>query len=367
MLYRYLVRPILFRLDPETAHYTAMGSLTWACKVPGVLRAVSWLSTVRHPKLKSEVFGLSFDNPIGLAAGFDKDARWMRELSALGFGFLEVGTLTAHPQPGNARPRLFRVPKDQGLINRMGFNNEGSEAAAKRLARYRGELTLGVNLGRSKITPNELADDDYLLSFRRVFDHADYITVNVSSPNTPGLRQLQDKEPLTRLLLALQSENLKIASQRNKAPKPILLKIAPDLEESQLDDIAELVMSTKIAGLIATNTTIGRSGLKTSADRIAAIGNGGLSGRPLTDLSRRVVAGLYRRTQGQVPIVGVGGIFSAEDAWRMIGAGASLVQVYSGFIYSGPRMAAQLAHGLLKQLDAAGLDHISKAVGRDVS
>ncbi|MEZ6108850.1 MAG: quinone-dependent dihydroorotate dehydrogenase, partial [Pirellulaceae bacterium] len=251
MIYRYILRPLLFRLDPENAHYFAMGALQWACRMPGGPRLLSAMSTARDPRLETEVFGLRFDNPIGLAAGFDKDARWMRELSALGFGSLEVGTLTAHAQPGNARPRLFRVPRDQGLINRMGFNNQGSEEAARRLARYQGQLTLGVNIGKSKITPNELAEEDYLQSFRRVFDHADYVTINVSSPNTPGLRQLQDREPLERLLKALQAENSRLATQRNKQLKPLLLKIAPDLEEAQLDDISALVLETKLAGIIA--------------------------------------------------------------------------------------------------------------------
>lgn len=367
MVYRFAIRPLLFKLDPESAHYFAMGLLHSSSRIPGVLSFLRAMSTLRDERLESSVFGLKFANPVGLAAGFDKDARWMRELSALGFGFIEVGTLTAHPQSGNPKPRLFRVPADRGVINRMGFNNEGSELAAQRLAKHRPSVTLGVNLGKSKITPNELAEEDYLQSFRRVFDFADYLTINVSSPNTPGLRQLQDREPLTRLLTAFQQENQRIAAQRNKAPKPVLLKIAPDLEDAQLDDIADLTLETKIAGLIATNTTISRSGLKTDQKRIDSIGNGGLSGKPLSERSRAVVSRLFRRTEGKVPIIGVGGIFTADDAWRMIGAGASLVQIYTGFIYEGPSCVKRINRGLLTSLDSAGLERIAQAVGRDVS
>lgn len=367
MIYRSAIRPLLFRLDPENAHYFAMGLLSSSGRIPGVLALLRGMSSFKDSRLQRELFGLNFSNPVGLAAGFDKDAKWMKELSALGFGFLEVGTLTAHAQSGNPKPRLFRVPADSGVINRMGFNNEGSEVAAQRLAKYLPSLPLGINLGKSKVTPNELAEGDYLLSFRRVFDYASYIAVNVSSPNTPGLRQLQDREPLTRLLMSLQAENQKIASERNRSPKPILLKIAPDLEDAQLDDIAELTLETKIAGLIATNTTISRSGLKTPEQRITEIGNGGLSGKPLTERSRAVVSRLFRRTEGKVPIIGVGGIFKAEDAWRMIGAGASLVQVYTGFIYEGPLCVKRINQGLSKQLASAGLTNISEAVGRDVS
>ncbi|HRF02273.1 MAG TPA: quinone-dependent dihydroorotate dehydrogenase [Pirellulaceae bacterium] len=363
MIWRSILRPLLFRFSAERAHHLGIGSLRMAGRVPGLLAAIGSTTRVVDPRLATERFGLSFPAPVGLAAGFDKDAMLIRELPAIGFGFVEVGTLTAHSQPGNPQPRLFRLPADRAVINRMGFNNGGSAAAADRLKRApKSRVPLGINIGKSKITPNDEALEDYLTSFRRLADMADYVTVNVSSPNTPGLRQLQDREPLQRLLAALQQEN----AARSR-PLPLLLKIAPDLEESQLDDIADLAASCRLAGLIATNTTIGREGLKTDAETVRQIGAGGLSGKPLTERSREVVAGLYRRTQGKLPIIGVGGIFDADDAWRMIGAGASLLQVYTGLVYEGPWFVKRLHRGLIERLERAGLKHLDDAVGRDLN
>ncbi|GAB3987294.1 quinone-dependent dihydroorotate dehydrogenase [Spirosoma daeguense] len=298
--------------------------------------------------MERTVFGITFPNPVGMAAGFDKNAELISELSDLGFGFVEIGTVTPRPQPGNPRPRLFRLKPDGGLVNRMGFNNKGASVAAERLRRFaqtRGDrqVIVGGNIGKNKDTPNEEALNDYLLNFRELFDTVDYFVVNVSSPNTPGLRDLQEREPLTRLLSAIQSEN-----KQRSTPKPILLKIAPDLTNGQLDDIIAIVAETGIAGVIATNTTISRSGLKTEARDIEQIGAGGVSGRPLRDRATEVIRYLHQQSGGAFPIVGVGGIFSPEDAQEKLDAGASLIQLYTGFIYEGPGVARRINRTLLK-------------------
>ena len=299
---------------------------------------------MENPSLGKEVFGLHFKNPVGLAAGFDKNAKWIDELSSLGFGFIEIGTVTPKPQSGNEKPRLFRLPLDEAIINRMGFNNDGSEAAAELLRIRKSGVIIGGNIGKNKITPNEQALEDYLLAFDDLHDFVDYFVVNVSSPNTPGLRELQEKEPLSRILLALKKRNLEKRSQR-----PILLKIAPDLTDSQLDDIIEIVHVTGIDGLIATNTTIERTPLRSSRSEVEKIGAGGLSGKPLTKRSTEVIRYLHTRSNGAFPIIGVGGIHSAEDALEKLEAGATLVQVYSGFIYEGPALVKNICKGLLKQ------------------
>lgn len=366
MLWRYLIRPFLFSIDAEPAHHFAMGGYRAMTRLPGVCSLLHALYHVKDPALHCQLWGLDFPNPIGLGAGFDKRARWFNELAALGFGHIEVGTITAHPQPGNPKPRLFRVPQDQGLINRLGFNNKGCETAAENLKHQTIRTILGINIGKSKVTELNEATADYLRSFERLFDYANYFTVNVSSPNTPNLRELQDRDRLEDLLTALQLRNVEMAQAKAVAPKPILLKIAPDLTEEQLDDIAEILLEKKLSGLIATNTTIDRSGLKTPKERIDAIGAGGLSGRPLTSRSREVVKGMYRRLGGKIPIVGVGGVFSAEDAWEMMCAGASLVQVYTGFIYSGPGFVAQINRELSRRLAAEGVSHIGDIVGSSV-
>lgn len=364
MLWQYLVRPILFRFDPEWTHYFSMGTFGFANR----LWPVDYLSRkcfgVHDAALKAECLGLSFDNPIGLAAGFDKDARWYRPLSSLGFGHVEVGTITAHPQSGNPKPRLFRLVKDRAIVNRMGFNNRGSEFAADCFGRSeKPDCVLGINIGKSKITPIEGAVEDYLQSLGRLFEFADYLTINVSSPNTPGLRQLQDREPLLNLLSQLTARSKEIARERGCEARPILLKIAPDLNEHQLDDIVQILVESKADGVIATNTTISREGLKTPQERVQATGAGGLSGQPLTLQSRNVVKHLYRQLQGRIPVIGVGGIMKGDDAWQMICSGASLVQVYTGFIYGGPGFVAGLNRFLSMKLKENGYANISEAVG----
>ena len=306
-------------------------------KLPGARSFAKRKYSIEDPSLEREIFGIKFPNPVGLAAGFDKDAKLYKELGQLGFGFVEIGTVTPKGQPGNPKPRLFRLPKDNALINRMGFNNEGVKAAAKRLKGRNQNLVIGGNIGKNKITL-----DDYLICFRELFDVVDYFVVNVSSPNTPNLRELQDKEPLTKLLLALQQENAK----RQKS-KPILLKIAPDLTNEQLDDIVEIVKSSGIAGVIATNTTISREGLKTEKSELDTIGNGGLSGKPLTNRSTEVIRYLSEKSEKSFPIIGVGGIHSEEDALEKLDAGADLVQLYTGFVYEGPALVKRINESLL--------------------
>lgn len=308
----------------------------------------SWLrSSWKSPKgsVSKELFGLHFPNPVGLAAGFDKDGTYLHAMAALGFGFLEIGTVTPKPQLGNPKPRLFRLPKDHALINRMGFNNHGVDKMVNRLKAGKPKgIVIGGNIGKNKITPNEEAVNDYENAFRKLFPYVDYFVVNVSSPNTPNLRALQEKEPLTQLLVHLQELN-----QQQAAPKPILLKIAPDLSESQLDEIIEIVQQTKLAGIIATNTTISRDGLSISAQKVEKIGAGGLSGQPLRERSTEVIRYIYNKSHGKLPIIGVGGISSPEDALEKIKAGASLVQIYSGLVYEGPTLARNINRALLQE------------------
>jgi dihydroorotate dehydrogenase len=342
-MYKRLVLPILFRFDAEAIHHFATSALKFVLAIPGMRGLARSMYVVDDPRLRRTVFGIEFPNPIGMAAGFDKNAELVSELNAVGFGFVEIGTVTPRPQSGNPKPRLFRLKADGGLINRMGFNNKGAGPAAGRLRNRQPGLIVGGNIGKNKDTPNENALDDYLICFQELFDVVDYFVVNVSSPNTPGLRDLQEREPLTRLLQALQQEN------RLKAiPKPILLKIAPDLTNSQLDDIIAIVADTQIAGVIATNTTISRAGLQTDTMTVEQMGAGGVSGRPVRDRSTEVIRYLHTQSGGAFPIVGVGGIFTADDALAKLRAGASLVQVYTGFIYEGPAMAKRICHGLLK-------------------
>ena len=298
----------------------------------------------KHPKLKKQLFGLTFENPVGLAAGLDKDAKVFNELSSLGFGFIEIGTLTPKPQPGNDKPRLFRLPNDNALINRMGFNNEGVDAAAIRLKTKKTNTIIGGNIGKNKVTANEDAIKDYEYCFNSLFDVVDYFVVNVSSPNTPNLRELQDKEPLTNLLNHLQNINNAKAKR-----KPLLLKIAPDLTDSQLDDIIDIVKSTKIDGIVATNTTIAREPLTYPKPEIEKIGMGGLSGKPLTKRSTEVIKYLKTKSNNAFPVIGVGGIHSPEDAIEKIKAGADLIQLYTGFIYEGPALIKKINKELIKQ------------------
>jgi dihydroorotate dehydrogenase len=346
-MYKHLILPILFRFDAENIHHTVTRLLKIALAIPGVSFLCRKLYLLEDNRLARTVFGLTFPNPVGIAAGFDKNAELISELSDLGFGFVEIGTVTPRPQPGNPRPRLFRLKADQGLINRMGFNNKGVGPAAGRLrefAQNRGKrrVIVGGNIGKNKDTPNENALNDYLANFRELFDVVDYFVVNVSSPNTPGLRELQERGPLTHLLTALQQEN-----HQHTKPKPILLKIAPDLTNSQLDDIIAIVAETGIAGIIATNTTISRDGLLTDKDIVENMGAGGVSGQPLRDRATEVIRYLHHQSKGAFPIIGVGGIASAADAREKLQAGASLVQVYTSFIYEGPGLAKQINRGLL--------------------
>ena len=338
-MYKSLIRPALFKFDPEEVHYFTFNFLRKFCKIPGALGFLKSKYKFEDPRLEREVFGLKFKNPVGLAAGFDKDAKLYKELSALGFGFIEVGTVTPKPQPGNEKKRLFRLKEDSAIINRMGFNNEGVEQMVERLKKNKNVL-IGGNIGKNKVTPNENAVDDYVFSFEALFDHVNYFVVNVSSPNTPNLRELQDKEPLKYLLNTLQKRN-----QLKPAPKPILLKIAPDLTDAQLMDIIEIVQETKIAGVIATNTTISREGLRSGyKDEM-----GGLSGKPLTKRSTEVIRFLSEKSEKAFPIIGVGGIHSAKDAIEKLEAGASLVQLYTGFIYEGPALINEINKEILKK------------------
>lgn len=336
-MYKLLIKPLLFGFSPEKAHGLAMSMLRLTVNMPGGAWLMRQLFTFEHPNLRRELFGLSFKNPVGLAAGFDKDAKYIDELDCLGFGFIEIGTLTPKGQPGNEQPRLFRLPTDEALINRMGFNNQGVEIALEKLKNRNKSIIVGGNIGKNKVTPNELATEDYLYCFKALFDYVDYFVVNVSSPNTPDLRALQEKEPLTKLLKTLQAEN-----NKQTKSKPILLKIAPDLTNEQLDDIIEIVTETKLAGIIAGNTTINRAGLSTSNATLEAIGNGGLSGAPLRKRATEVVHYIHTKSNGQIPIIGVGGINSAEDALEKIKAGASLIQIYTGFVYQGPSLIKRI-------------------------
>ncbi|MCK8492205.1 quinone-dependent dihydroorotate dehydrogenase [Spirosoma sp. RP8] len=349
-MYKRIILPLLFRFDAETIHHAVTTVLKFGLALPGVSAVCRRLFVIEDQRLNRTVFGLTFPNPVGMAAGFDKNAELVSELSDLGFGFVEIGTVTPRPQPGNPRPRLFRLKADGGLINRMGFNNKGAGPAGGRLrhfAKNRGgrNVIIGGNIGKNKDTPNESALNDYLVSFRELFDAVDYFVVNVSSPNTPGLRDLQEREPLTRLLTALQTEN-----RQRATPKPILLKIAPDLTNGQLDDIIAIVSDTGIAGVIATNTTISRDGLRTDSATVSQIGAGGVSGRPLRERSTEVIRYLHQQSGGAFPIIGVGGIFSPEDAQEKLQAGASLIQVYTSFIYEGPGLAKRINRALLKDV-----------------
>jgi dihydroorotate dehydrogenase len=342
MFYQIFIKPFFFLFNPERAHYLAADLIRFSLHIPGIPSLFKALFQVQDKRLERTVFGLRFPNPVGLAAGFDKNAQLIDEFAELGFGFIEIGTVTPKPQDGNPKPRLFRLLEDQAIINRMGFNNEGLTVIKSRLENRRSKVIVGGNLGKNKVTPNELADDDYCQGFEALYDVVDYFVVNVSSPNTPNLRALQEKEPLKQLLQTLQNLNA-----LKPAQKPILLKIAPDLSNDQLDDVIEIILETRLAGVIATNTTLSREGLK--SDHKGEMG--GLSGKPLTQRSTEVIAYLYQKSNGQFPIIGVGGIHSGADAVEKLKAGASLIQIYSGFIYEGPSLVKDINQEIL----AAGL------------
>ena len=339
-MYKVFIKPILFLFDPEWVHHTVFSTLKLIHRIPGMGNLIMGFYQVKDQRLERKLFGLTFPNPVGLAAGFDKDAKLYKELSNFGFGFIEIGTLTPKPQPGNPKKRLFRLPEDGGLINRMGFNNEGVEAAIERLKRNKGIL-IGGNIGKNKLTPNEEAVSDYVQCFEALFPHVDYFVVNVSSPNTPNLRALQDKEPLTHLL-----QTLKDLNHSKSKPKPILLKIAPDLTEEQLVDIIDIITSVKIDGVIATNTTLSREGLHSKNKSEM----GGLSGKPVTKKSTEVIRFLHKKSKNAFPIIGVGGIHSPKDAIEKLEAGASLVQLYTGFVYEGPGVVKKINKAILKSV-----------------
>ena len=339
-----LIRSVLFLFDPEKVHYFTAAMLRIVLRIPGVNFLWRKYFVFEDKRLERHLFGLTFKNPVGLAAGFDKNANMYNELAQCGFGFIEIGTVTPLAQPGNDKPRLFRLKKDKAIINRMGFNNDGVDAAVLNLKKRKTKVIIGGNIGKNKMTENENAVDDYVLAFEGLHDYVDYFVVNVSSPNTPNLRALQEKEPLTALLSELKSRNKKKAVQR-----PILLKIAPDLTTEQLDDIIEIVLNTEIDGVIATNTTIQRDGLLESEQSLAEIGAGGLSGKPLTKQSTEVIRYLHTQSKGKFPIIGVGGIHSPEDAIEKLEAGASLVQLYTGFIYEGPGLIKRINKALIQK------------------
>ncbi len=346
-MYKTVVRPLLFSFDPEAVHHFSFKSIKLLSKLPGFNTLSRKRYHHNHPALQRELFGLTFPNPVGMAAGFDKDAKAFKEFADLGFGFIEIGTLTPKPQAGNPKQRLFRLKQDQAIVNRMGFNNGGVDEAVERLKKnpklgQKGHVLIGGNIGKNKVTPNDEAVNDYIICFEKLFDHVDYFTVNVSSPNTPGLRELQDRKPLTHILQTLQDLN-------NDKPqrKPILLKIAPDLTDDQLLDIIGIVADTKIDGVIATNTTIERTNLKSEASLQKEAG--GLSGAPLTSRATDVIAFIHDRSNGAFPIIGVGGIMTAQDAIDKLNAGASLVQLYTGFVYEGPALIKNINSAIIAQ------------------
>ncbi len=343
-----IIKNLLFKKSPEEAHYWTMRQLQKAYKIFPIRKLLAAQCSSKRKDLAQTIWGIEFKNPVGLAAGFDKDAKYIQELDMLGFGFIEIGTLTPKPQEGNPKPRLFRLPKDEALINRMGFNNGGVDPAAQRLKSKPKNIIIGGNIGKNKTTPNEQADQDYIYCFEALYDVVDYFTVNVSSPNTPNLRALQDKEPLEKLLNSLMTLN-----HQKGEPKPILLKIAPDLNEAQLDDIIAIVKNTGIQGIVATNTTISRDEFQTDADTVASIGAGGLSGKPVKNQATKVIQYLSTHSNHSIPIIAVGGIQTADDAQEKLNAGACLVQVYTGFIYEGPQIVKNICNKIQLNPNAA--------------
>lgn len=339
-----IIRAILFFFDPEKVHYLTAATIRFVLKIPGMKLIWRKLYSVNDPRLKKTVFGITFDNPVGLAAGFDKNASMYNDLAYCGFGFIEIGTVTPKGQPGNDKPRLFRLKEDEAIINRMGFNNDGVACAIENLKQKKTKIIIGGNIGKNKVTPNEEANADYVYSFNQLFEYVDYFVVNVSSPNTPNLRELQEKEPLKQLLSEIQAEN-----RLKKNPKPILLKIAPDLTNEQLDDIIEIVNEIKLDGIIATNTTISRDDLVTDKSIVESIGAGGLSGKPVKNRSTEVIRYLAEKSNKSFPIIGVGGIHTAADAIEKLDAGADLIQLYTGFIYEGPALVKRINKALLKR------------------
>lgn len=345
--YSTFIRNILFRFDPEKVHHFTFSILKIIFKIPFVRSIINSICNSENKKSEKVLMGIKFPNPIGLAAGFDKDAKMYSELSALGFGFIEVGTVTPKPQPGNDKPRLFRLPKDSAIINRMGFNNSGVVEMVSQLKKNKRNVIIGGNIGKNKLTPNEDAILDYLICLEELFLYVDYFVVNVSSPNTPGLRALQEKEPLLKILIALQDRNNELASENKLNRRPILLKIAPDLNNEQLEEIVEVLFESKLDGVVATNTTISRPSLISNASEVEKMGAGGLSGKPLAKRSTEVIQFLAQRSNKKFVIVGVGGIHNSKDAIEKMNAGADLIQLYTGFIYEGPALIKQIKRELI--------------------
>lgn len=365
MLYRWLLRPLLFLFPAETAHHLAFGALRLACAIPGVTALLRALLRPRDPALRIDALGRTFDSPVGLAAGFDKNAEGHDALLAIGFGFVEVGTLTGQAQPGNPRPRMFRLSADRALINRLGFNNQGSAAAEPRLARRdRARGVVGVNVGKTKLAPDDAAIADYERSTELLAPHADYLVVNVSSPNTPGLRDLQAVSKLGPLLRAVQASIERACPAADRRP-PLLVKIAPDLSDDDVDAVADLALELGLAGIVATNTTIRRDGLRTPAETVEAIGAGGLSGAPLHDRSLEVLRRLRARAGDRLTLISVGGIETAAQAWARIRAGATLVQLYTGFVYGGPTLPSRMARDLARLARDAGHARVQDAIGSE--
>lgn len=345
-MYKYFLKPFFFLFDPEKIHHFVFSLLKLIHYIPGIGLLNRLIFTVNDPKLKRELFGLTFNNPVGLAAGFDKNARLFNQLSNFGFGFIEIGTVTPKPQFGNSKKRLFRLPQDEGLINRMGFNNDGVNTIADRLSKNKKRVLIGGNIGKNTATDEMDAERDYIINFKALYPYVDYFVINVSCPNAGSTARLNDKDFLINLLLQLKA----IVAEMEIA-RPILLKIGPDRSNSQLDEVIEIVQTTKIAGVIATNTATDRSDLSTPESRLKEIGNGGLSGKPLAKRSTEVIKYLSEKSSKAFPIIGVGGIHSAEDAWEKIEAGADLVQIYTGFIYRGPNLVKKINKRILKEMD----------------
>jgi len=343
-MYKSFIRPLLFTLNPETVHHLIVKLIKIGFRFPFISSITGSLYTFSNKKLNREFLGLSFKNPVGLAAGFDKNAEVFDEFQYFGFSFIEIGTVTPLPQPGNPKPRSFRINKDKGLINRMGFNNKGVDYAVNRLKNRKPGIIIGGNIGKNTETPNEKAIEDYITSFKKIYDHVNYIVINLSCPNIKNLNELQDKEKTTRILNELDRIRAKYTSR-----KPILLKISPDLTTDQLDDAIEIYYNTGVDGIIATNTTIKREGLNTSKEKIKSIGNGGLSGQPLSELSTNHIRYISKKSMGEIPIIGVGGIMTVDDALEKLKAGASLVQIYTGFIYNGPGFVKKINKAILKE------------------
>lgn len=359
MIYEKIIRPILFKFserDPEIAHEKTLSLLRWIGQREWLVKLIENFLTVKDERLEQEVFGLNFPNPVGLAAGFDKNAVALQGLQALGFGFLEVGTVTKYRQTGNVRPRISRFKKEEALINRMGFPNDGADIIAKRLRKTKKvTIPLGINLGKSTNTPLEYATEDYKYLLRKFYNEGDYFVINISSPNIPGLRELQEKKKLDVLLRSVRKEAKILAKHSQGVRKPILLKISPDLEPKAIDDLLDICCERRVDGLIATNTTISRDGLNASAPK-----EGGMSGRPLFSKTIKTVRYIHQQTKGKLSIIGAGGIFSPEQAYEMLQAGASLIQVYTGFIYRGPALPRRINKGLRSLMDQDGIKHISE-------